>query len=52
MNKLTSLLEIRPGYPKQQQVPLSGRARNSLYIHVLCVWKKSINNIAGTKNAQ
>ena len=34
------------GQPKEPLVPQLVRPRGSLHIHVLCVWKKSINNIA------
>ena len=34
------------GQPKEPLVPQSAGPRNSIHIHVLCVWKKSINNIA------
>ena len=34
------------GQPKEPLVPQSASPRNSIHIHVLCVWKNSINKIA------
>ena len=34
------------GQPKDPLVTQSVRPRSSIHINVLCVWKKSINNIA------